>query len=265
MSLQQIGSSQTPQGLGAPGSRIDALVSRGAPEKKGTSFHGDPVDRESIAPQTAAFTRAMNLHDRQYAAAKEIRTRDQAMKAVGDTIDQMSEQLEAIVKNYPPFPPGSEERVQRLRSYAALRQIIDRLTVPPEKEARTLMAGRKKKEPTAESDQWALHIDPRGTTKTVWKEDLPTGPTGLNIPDLDPPRELTIMQSLMRSTRWVPQSTWWMRNAINSGQTLLPHSHRPANGRSDGAGWRRTGNKHSCPGGSCREAGEHRFWRCCAD
>jgi hypothetical protein len=187
MSIQQIGSNQVPPGLGVPGRRLDALTSRGAPEIKGTSSSGEPMDRQFIAPHTAYFTRAMDIHTRDNAAAKTIRMSDEAMKAVGDTVDRMSSELDAIVKNYPPFPPGSEERISRLRTYAGLRDMIDRLTIPPEGDARTQMVGRKADDPTAVEDQWVLSIDPHGTTRTVPKESVPVGPTGLNIPRLDPP------------------------------------------------------------------------------
>jgi hypothetical protein len=129
----------------------------------------------------------MDIHARDNAAAKTIRTSDEAMKAVGDTLQRMSSELEAIVKNYPPFPPGSEERLHRLRAYAGLRDMIDRLTIPPKEDARTQMGGRNADGPTAMEDLWVLSIDPHGTTRTVPKEIVPVGPTGLDIPRLDPP------------------------------------------------------------------------------
>jgi hypothetical protein len=42
-------------------------------------------------------------------------------------------QPEEIIKNYPPFLDGSKERVQMLKSFAALRREIDHLTIPPDK------------------------------------------------------------------------------------------------------------------------------------
>ncbi len=40
--------------------------------------------------------------------------------------------LELVVKNFPPFPPGSLEREQFLNSVAGIRSIIEQLTFPPE-------------------------------------------------------------------------------------------------------------------------------------
>ena len=43
----------------------------------------------------------------------------------------MKARLLRIVKNFPPFPPGSEERVKILRSFNLFRKQIDQLTIPP--------------------------------------------------------------------------------------------------------------------------------------
>jgi len=113
------------------------------------------------------------------------------MRAFGDTLDKMSGSLEAIVKNYPPFPQGSEERVRWLRSYSGLREVIERLTIPPDTgEAGTLRAGQKTEEPAAPLDNWVLSIDSHGKTRTVPKEEVRTGPSGLSIPVLDPPETI---------------------------------------------------------------------------
>lgn len=42
------------------------------------------------------------------------------------------EQLDLVVKSFPPFPPGSMEREQYLNSVAGIRSIIEKLTIPPE-------------------------------------------------------------------------------------------------------------------------------------
>ncbi len=47
-------------------------------------------------------------------------------------VGELRAQIGALVKNYPPFPIGSEERLAYLRSISALRQQLEALTVPPE-------------------------------------------------------------------------------------------------------------------------------------
>jgi hypothetical protein len=191
MSIQHIGNSRVPAGLSMPEHVVDALASRGTPETIGTSSKGEVVDRANIAPLSATLHQAMQVHERDNAAAQHIRTKDEAMKAIGDTLDKMSADLEAVVKQYPPFPRGSEERVQRLRSYAGLRAEIDRLTTPPHaEEAGTLRAGRKTDESAAPVDKWVLAFDSQGKTMTVPKEEVRMSPSGLHLPVLDPPETI---------------------------------------------------------------------------
>ena len=40
-----------------------------------------------------------------------------------------------LLEDFPPFPPGSEGRIQLLRNFAAFRKLIDQLTIPPGEES----------------------------------------------------------------------------------------------------------------------------------
>jgi hypothetical protein len=68
--------------------------------------------------------------------AQKKRIHDKLLNEVEDYVDRLKAQLERIIKNFPPFPPGSEERIQLLRSFAAFRRLIDQLTIPPSEESR---------------------------------------------------------------------------------------------------------------------------------
>ena len=138
-----IGFDQAPQGMGRSQDRLDRLTSQAGSAAQSGGVTSDKAGQLSIAQTAPEYQRLTALHDRSNAVAATIRTMDQAMEAAGTTIDAMKKELEVITKNYPPFPPGSEERVRRLRSYAALRAMIDKLTIPPEEEARTL-SGRER-------------------------------------------------------------------------------------------------------------------------
>lgn len=61
--------------------------------------------------------------------AKTIRTADKALEHTNEYVEQMKASLNAIVKQYPPYPPGSEERVSYLRSFNAFRRLIDQLSL----------------------------------------------------------------------------------------------------------------------------------------
>jgi hypothetical protein len=53
------------------------------------------------------------------------------LNKIKEKLLSMREDLGAIVKNYPPFPPGSAERLSYLNSVVGLRRQIDALTIPP--------------------------------------------------------------------------------------------------------------------------------------
>jgi len=67
--------------------------------------------------------------------ARQIRTFDQTMEKIGTQIKNMKQELKIIVKNYPPFPPGSEERIAALRRFNSFRKQIEQLTFPPSKDS----------------------------------------------------------------------------------------------------------------------------------
>ena len=74
------------------------------------------------------------IHSRSNSVARTIRIADENMGKIENYIDRMKIELQRIVKNYPPFPPGSQERVKRLKSINAFRRLIDQLTIPPPNE-----------------------------------------------------------------------------------------------------------------------------------
>jgi len=89
--------------------------------------------------------------------ANSIKSADTTMGEIGKKLDSMKADLEVIVKNFPPFPPGSNERIKFLRNFNSLRQQIDAMTMPRPYETATI----------------AIKV-----------QGLNTGPTGLNIPAL---------------------------------------------------------------------------------
>ncbi|MDY6953357.1 MAG: hypothetical protein SWE60_17750, partial [Thermodesulfobacteriota bacterium] len=52
-------------------------------------------------------------------------------------VDRMQAELGRMVKNFPPFPLGSEERVQKLKTLNSYRKIVDQLTFPQNDEVST--------------------------------------------------------------------------------------------------------------------------------
>lgn len=115
------------------------------------------------------------------AVAISIRGADLSMEAIGKHVDQMIE----IVKNFPPYPAGdtAEERAKFLQSFNGIRRMIDALTLPPRDDlGQYLMANPGAlAEPV---DTWKVAIDEEGRVRTVQRQEVHTGPTGLDIPEL---------------------------------------------------------------------------------
>ncbi len=113
------------------------------------------------------------------AVARSIRAADKAMQEIGTQIDDMKSRLQTHVKNYPPFPPGSEERVKMLKSFSAFRKLIDELTIPPndDKAVRILSAA------SPQSGDIGIVLERNGFAKTIRSQPVGTGPEGLDIPE----------------------------------------------------------------------------------
>ena len=117
------------------------------------------------------------------AVVKSIRIADQAMEEIGANIEQMETEIQMFVKQYPPFPPGSEERSELLNHFAALRKQIDRLTYPPDPFARELI-GTAGNEPTSEA--WDLKVGKQSLYDIIRRQPVHTGAEGLNLPEVNP-------------------------------------------------------------------------------
>jgi len=54
------------------------------------------------------------------------------LKAATAVVDQMKQSLDTIIKNFPPYPIDSKERMEQLMSYSSLqKQILSLMTPPP--------------------------------------------------------------------------------------------------------------------------------------
>lgn len=90
-----------------------------------------------MSMQQKAKTR---IHD----LSQQIHQIDQAMGTIDKKLGEMCASLERILKQYPPYPPESAERIEGLRRFSALRKIIDQLTFPRQVESQEkTLEGRK--------------------------------------------------------------------------------------------------------------------------
>jgi hypothetical protein len=93
-------------------------------------------EKEFSSRNHAELLELQKINDSWNDIAQKKRTYDNNINEIEDYIDRMKAQLERILKNFPPFPPGSEDRIQILRTFAAFRKLIDQLTIPPVEESR---------------------------------------------------------------------------------------------------------------------------------
>jgi hypothetical protein len=114
--------------------------------------------------------------------AKQIREVNQSMETIDSHLSEMRAKLEYIVKIYPPYPPGSTERIKALRQFSALRKMIDLVTRPVGDDGATNLLY------AADGPVGAADLEtPNGENKRyAGHHPLPlhAGPGGLDIPDI---------------------------------------------------------------------------------
>ena len=112
------------------------------------------------------------------AVVKSIRIADKAMAEIAANVEQMETEVEMFLKQYPPYPPGSEDRIQYLSRFAMLRRQIDKLTIPPDAGARKII-GRPE---NGDSNDGRNEISYQKIGQLIKPQPVHTGKEGLNLP-----------------------------------------------------------------------------------
>ena len=136
---------------------------------------GDVVARRS----RFAGRQLERLKERLNGMARQIRTADQTMDTIDRQIESMKARLTTFVKHFPPFPPGSEDRVRLLNSFTAFRKQINRLTFPPEQGHDIVPMGDSSMVARPGN---APDIGPEAQPVTLQPRPVHTGEAGLDIP-----------------------------------------------------------------------------------
>jgi hypothetical protein len=144
--------------------------------------NGDEVD--GIKAEISTFsTHPMQQFNAEFnTVAKSIRIADKAMGEIETNIEQMESEVEMFLKQYPPYPPGSEERINYLNRFAMLRKQIDQLTMPPDAGAEAII-GRAS---NGQKTNWDIEIGGRAIGKSIRRQPMHTGKEGLNLPEITP-------------------------------------------------------------------------------
>lgn len=112
----------------------------------------------------------------------EIRSVHQAIETIGGHLEQMKTALEGVVKIYPPYPPGSSERIEALRQYSTLRKMIDQIAQPEMAEGLSNIMGDPQN--NSRFGDWTIKKGRRGADFVIRHQPLHSGTYGLNIPEM---------------------------------------------------------------------------------
>lgn len=111
------------------------LVQAGTPESsRGLESTGQltnvPEDANQVATRHVGFSVLATAKDEATRAAQSIRDANQALVQADTQLRNMEERVR-MVKNYPPFPPGNEQRMAYINSINGLRRQLEAMTIPP--------------------------------------------------------------------------------------------------------------------------------------
>jgi flagellin len=182
MSVTSIGIKQALLTIRGATEATDNLAYALSTGKKVDSAKDDPIAWVKINKGHSNFKHLESIKTNLSEVALSIRIADQSMQTISTYIDQMKAELLQIRKTYPPYPPGSEQRIKLLRSFNGFRKLIEQLTIPPESYgAQRLMAAPAQ---VPEAGPLNVVVSETGFRATIKAQEVHTGPTGLDIPEL---------------------------------------------------------------------------------
>jgi hypothetical protein len=127
--------------LSFPISSVNLSQQMGISKSSGRETGSPPIRREEteggIKRSQSEFVELQKVNDNINELAKIQKAFGKRFEKADSYLEQMKEQLERIIKQFPPFPPGSEDRVQALRAFSSFRKMMDQLTLPPPEEVLT--------------------------------------------------------------------------------------------------------------------------------
>jgi hypothetical protein len=115
--------------------------------------------------------------------AQQLRHVKETMEGIDANLAQMKDALEAIVKIFPPYPPGSSKRIEALRQFSALRNIIDQLTAPQTSDSMVNILADPGRHPHAGDRQ--IEFAHSGVRLSIGHQPMHVGKEGLDLPSLD--------------------------------------------------------------------------------
>lgn len=120
------GASQTQFASLVVGGRSSPLQLDGSSQEDGLARDAVKV---SLSQASEVYSEETGKKEETNDAAIQGRSIKDQLEKADAVLDEMSAQL-AVAKNYPPFPPGNEERVQYLKGLEALKKQLESLVIP---------------------------------------------------------------------------------------------------------------------------------------
>ena len=170
-----------------------ALSPVGPASPSSITGNGSQAKAETATPQHAAqdqpqlkgarFQTLAALNNQFNQISQSIGKVSRAMDQIEARIEKISDKLTAFRKIFPPYPPGSEERVKLLNTISGLRKQIQQLTYPPEDAvARAIIAPTAGQENSEGAD--GITFKAPGMDIAVRSQSMKLGPGGLDLPQL---------------------------------------------------------------------------------
>jgi hypothetical protein len=141
---------------------------------------GEKIDGVKADISPLGVNRWQHFNAEFNAVVRSIRIADQAMGEIESHLDQVTSDVAMYVKQYPPYPPDSEERAQLLNRFAGLRQLADRLAMPPDPRARQIIGPQGR----GSDGEWQVHVAGKDLGISIRRQPVHTGEDGLNLPAL---------------------------------------------------------------------------------
>ncbi len=108
----------------------DKSPPRAGAEPPGKPMDENPAFRVDAHPGPEGLADIDAVKEKRNAMARTIHKVDTTMENIDGQMSRMKDRLLQIVKHYPPYPPGSQERSDYLKTFTTMRRLIDRLTFP---------------------------------------------------------------------------------------------------------------------------------------
>ena len=92
---------------------------------------------ERVKVESIGFARLEQDKIKFQELAQSIRHSDQVLSTLDKHLEKMESLVETLVKQYPPFPPDSRQKINLIKQFNALWHLIKKLEMPPETDSAT--------------------------------------------------------------------------------------------------------------------------------